>query len=89
MVVGLLSHWGRHPLEHLTQPAIFDGHNDVLLKLFRAGRPSASESFLAGGEGAIDLPAAQTGGFGGGVFAAFVPSPMDLDDKFEEMSKDS
>ncbi|WP_299611744.1 dipeptidase [uncultured Tateyamaria sp.] len=71
------------------QPTIFDGHNDVLLKLFRAGRSSAADSFLNGGDGAVDLPAAQTGGFGGGFFAVFVPSPMDLDAKFEEMTKDT
>ncbi|MEL6464464.1 MAG: dipeptidase [Pseudomonadota bacterium] len=68
--------------------AIFDGHNDVLLKLFRAGRGSASDRFMLGADGAIDLPAAEAGGFGGGFFAVFVPSPMDIDAKFEEMTKD-
>lgn len=70
-------------------PAIFDGHNDVLLKLFKAGGLSASESFLTGREGAIDVPSARVGGFGGGFFAVYVPSPIDLDFKFKEMTKPS
>ena len=69
-------------------PAIFDGHNDVLLKLYRAGGLKAAESFLSKGDGAIDVPSAQAGGFGGGFFAVYVPSAVDLDSKFEEMSKD-
>ncbi|KIC51342.1 dipeptidase [Tateyamaria sp. ANG-S1] len=72
----------------LTQPAIFDGHNDVLLKLFRAGRSTVADNFINGGDGAVTLASAQAGGFGGGFFAVFVPSPMDVDDKFEEMTKD-
>ena len=70
-------------------PTIFDGHNDVLLKLHRAGGLKASESFETGRDGAIDVPSAKTGGFGGGFFAVFVPSPVDLDFKFEEMAKPS
>lgn len=69
-----------------TEPAIFDGHNDVLLQLHQAGGVAASDSFLTGRNGAIDLPAAHAGGFGGGFFAVYVPSPMDLD--LEEMTKD-
>lgn len=68
--------------------AIFDGHNDVLLKLYRAGGLSAAETFLTGRDGAIDVPSARTGNFGGGFFAVYVPSPVDLDTKFEEMTKD-
>ncbi len=70
-------------------PAIFDGHNDVLLKLFRAGGVSASETFLAGREGAIDLQSAKAGGFGGGFFAVYVPSPVDLELKFKQMTQAS
>lgn len=69
-------------------PAVFDGHNDVLLKLFRAGGLSAAESFVAGREGHIDRTRAQKGGFGGGFFAVFVPSPSDLEFKFEQMTQD-
>ncbi|WP_308342425.1 dipeptidase [Roseobacter insulae] len=69
-------------------PLVFDGHNDVLLKLFRAGGPSKAGAFLSGRDGAIDLPMATRGGFGGGFFAVYVPSPTDLEFKFQEMTKD-
>lgn len=68
-----------------TDPAIFDGHNDVLLKLHRGGGPANADAFLTGLDGAIDLPKAQAGGFGGGFFAVYVPSPMDLDSDFAAM----
>ncbi|GGH24936.1 dipeptidase AC. Metallo peptidase. MEROPS family M19 [Cribrihabitans marinus] len=70
-----------------TQPAIIDGHNDVLLKLYRAGGPARAQGFLDGLDGALDLPKARTGGFGGGFFAVYVPSPTDREFKMEEMSK--
>ena len=72
-----------------TEPPIIDGHNDVLLKLFRMGGLAKSDNFLTGLDGAVDLPKAQAGGFGGGFFAVYVPSPMDLDEKFNEMTKSS
>lgn len=54
---------------------IFDGHNDVLLRLWRGGRPDAAEAFLSGeASGQLDLPKAREGGFAGGLFAMFVPS---------------
>jgi membrane dipeptidase len=68
-------------------PLIFDGHNDVLLKLYRAGGVSAAAGFLTGCPGAVDVPSAKAGGFGGGFFAVYVPSPTDLALKFEEMTK--
>ena len=50
---------------------IFDGHNDVLLRLDTKG-----SSFLErADEGHLDLPRAREGHFGGGFFAIFVPSP--------------
>jgi membrane dipeptidase len=56
---------------------IFDGHNDVLLRLYRRSGGDASKSFLDGeGKGQLDLPMAQQGGFAGGLFAMFVPSPQ-------------
>lgn len=70
-------------------PLIFDGHNDVLTKLYRAGGVSQVPQFLSGYDGAIDAPKAKTGGFGGGFFAVYVPSMIDFDDKYEEMSKDA
>ena len=74
-------------MTNAASPAIFDGHNDVLLKLYRAGGRQASQGFVTGCDGAIDVPRAKTGGFGGGFFAVYVPSPMDLDFKLKEMSK--
>jgi membrane dipeptidase len=61
----------------MTSPMpFFDGHNDVLLRLFMRGGPDAPRSFLDGeGKGQLDLPMARAGGFAGGLFAIFVPSP--------------
>ena len=61
-------------------PVIFDGHNDVLSKLYRAGGVGQAGTFLSGRDGAVDLPKARSGGFGGGFFAVYVPSPDDVDD---------
>jgi len=72
-----------------TRPLIFDGHNDLLLKLYRAGGPAHAGRFLTGLDGAIDLPMSKAGGFGGGFFAVFVPSPVDLDEKFDAMTQPS
>ncbi|MEK0085719.1 dipeptidase [Benzoatithermus flavus] len=53
--------------------AVFDGHNDTLLRLFQEKLPLTS--FVEGsGAGHIDLPRARAGGFKGGLFACFVPS---------------
>jgi membrane dipeptidase len=55
---------------------IFDGHNDVLLRLHRRAGAEAVTAFLQGEDkGHLDLPKAQQGGFAGGLFAIFVPSP--------------
>ena len=50
---------------------VFDGHNDTLT------REDAAD--FAGGRnsGHIDLPRARRGGLGGGIFAAFTPTPGD------------
>jgi membrane dipeptidase len=59
------------------QMPIFDGHNDVLLRLYRRGGADAPRAFLDGAtKGQLDLPMAQQGGFAGGLFAIFVPSPQ-------------
>jgi membrane dipeptidase len=58
----------------LSTPLIFDGHNDTILRLFRAD-PTAGSFFQQGEVGHIDLPRAQAGGLGGGFFALFVPNP--------------
>jgi membrane dipeptidase len=55
---------------------IFDGHNDVLLRLYRRGGEDAVAAFLRGEDkGHLDLRKARRGGFAGGLFAIFVPSP--------------
>lgn len=52
----------------------FDGHNDVLLRLWRQGGDGAT-TFLEGGEkGQLDLPRAKAGGLAGGLYAIFVPT---------------
>ncbi len=54
---------------------IFDGHNDVLLRLYRRSGAEGLHAFLDGEEkGHLDLPKAIEGGFVGGLFAVFVPS---------------
>lgn len=64
---------------------VFDGHNDVLLRLWlkRGGDPVAD--FIDGdGKGHMDLPRLAASGFAGGMFAVFVPpareNPADDDD---------
>src|SRR6266853_80066 len=54
----------------------FDGHNDALLRLFKRDGADAPRAFIDGeGKGQLDLPMAVQGGFAGGLFAIFVPSP--------------
>ena len=54
---------------------VFDGHNDTLLRLWRAGDQGSRDFLEGGGDLHIDAPKARTGGFGGGFFAVFTPSP--------------
>lgn len=70
-------------------PLIFDGHNDVLLKLFRKNDPAAHDIFLRADTGHLDLPRIQDAGFGGGMFAIFVPSDVDKDVRYEQMQQSS
>jgi membrane dipeptidase len=60
---------------------IFDGHNDVLLRL--ASLPAGEQrAFLERNDaGHLDLPRAREGGFAGGMFAVFVPSKRRRSDK--------
>jgi membrane dipeptidase len=66
-------------------PLIFDGHNDLLYRLFEENSANPSGAFIKGRDGHIDLPKAKKGGFGGGFFAIYVPSPDDLLDTLTQM----
>ena len=56
--------------------AVFDGHNDVLWRLWNARSAEAERQFIhGGGSGHLDLPRMAKGGFCGGLFAVYVPSP--------------
>ncbi len=71
-------------------PAIFDGHNDVLLRLLMLQDDNAHIQFLEGRKnGHLDLPRMKEGGFGGGFFAIYVPSPASEENRYQEMNKPS
>lgn len=58
---------------------VFDGHNDALLAAY-GNKPELGivrDLLLRHTEGHFDLLRAQEGGFAGGFFAVFVPSPPD------------
>ncbi|MCU5775494.1 dipeptidase [Erwiniaceae bacterium BAC15a-03b] len=53
---------------------IFDGHNDLLLRLWLDDAQDATARFLDGAlEGHLDLTRIRRGGFAGGLFAVFIP----------------
>ncbi|MBA3790460.1 MAG: dipeptidase [Rubrobacter sp.] len=58
-------------------PVVFDGHNDVLLRLGGPDGGGPSAFFERGDQGHLDLPRAREGGFGGGFFAVWIPSPKE------------
>jgi membrane dipeptidase len=65
---------------------IFDGHNDVLLRLFNKRESEVERLFLDGeAVGQIDFPRAVKGGFSGGMFAIFVSSKDEIGDIDELM----
>jgi membrane dipeptidase len=55
---------------------VFDGHNDFLLRLLRD--PARREAVWHGSQGGghLDLPRMRAGGFAGGLFAIYIPSPV-------------
>jgi len=59
---------------------VFDGHNDFLLRLHRD--PARRAAIWSGedGTGHLDLPRMRAGGFVGGFFAVYIPSPIAHDD---------
>lgn len=69
-----------------TEPIIFDGHNDLLCRLWLAGGMDAARSFTEGRRGSLDLKKARVGGFGGGLFAVYVCAPSDSGTSYEAMS---
>ena len=69
---------------------IFDGHNDLLLRLYRKDPADAARMLLEGdGSGHLDLPRMRRGGFVGGLFAIFVPDPEDDPHADDQMVKPS
>jgi membrane dipeptidase len=58
-------------------PVVFDGHNDVLLRLGGPDGGGPSAFFERSERGHLDLPRAREGGFGGGFFAVWIPSPKE------------
>lgn len=62
------------PIAVNTMP-IFDGHNDTLLDLCLPERGGGRSFFVRSERGHLDLPRAREAGYGGGLFAIFVPSP--------------
>jgi membrane dipeptidase len=58
---------------------VFDGHNDLLLRLLQ-DPARREEIFLTGeGKGHLDLPRMMAAGFAGGFFAIYLPSPIPHD----------
>jgi membrane dipeptidase len=62
-------------------PVVFDGHNDVLLRLGAKDGGGPGAFFERRDKGHLDLPRAREGGFGGGFFAVWVPSPEEQPDE--------
>ncbi|MGY6633444.1 MAG: dipeptidase [Alkalilacustris sp.] len=60
----------------MAQQAVFDGHNDVLMKLWKAGDRTGA-GFFDGLPGHLDLTKCRAGGMMGGLFAIWVPGPAD------------
>jgi membrane dipeptidase len=69
-----------------TEPLIFDGHNDFLLRLLRDPGSREKTWLTDTGKGHIDLPRMRAGGMGGGFFAIYISSPempIDIDAMME------
>ncbi len=69
-----------------TTPVIFDGHNDLLLQI-SMGNTSVEQVVAGGGPSHVALPRAHAGGFGGGMFAIFVPGDLDGPAMFAAMAQ--
>ncbi|APX14788.1 peptidase M19 [Phaeobacter inhibens] len=72
----------------MTDPLIFDGHNDLLLQLHNLDVSPGKDGFQGDGGRQIDLTKARHGGFSGGFFAIYVPDVVNID-MHDKMSSDS
>lgn len=61
----------------MTAEPVFDGHNDILLRLQMAPKRRKAIWVEGEGQGHLDLPRMKAGGFAGGMFAIYVPSAAD------------
>jgi membrane dipeptidase len=67
--------------------AVFDGHNDVLYRLWSSSEENRVQNFLAGnGQGQLDMPRMRAGSMSGGLFAIFAPSSGELPDNDDELN---
>lgn len=65
---------------------VFDGHNDVLLRLFEKSSNNPEIDFLRGdGEGHLDFPRMKQSGFSGGIFAIYIPNENGLENLHDLM----
>lgn len=71
----------------MTTPiSVFDGHNDVLLRLYKSASGDVVSDFLGGeAAGHIDLKKAKAGSLVGGLFAMYSPSPGNFARLSEQM----
>jgi membrane dipeptidase len=70
-----------------TNIPIFDGHNDVLLRLYKSASGDVVSDFLGGEErGHVDLKKARAGSFVGGLFAMYSPSSSDFGSFMRQMT---
>ena len=74
-------------MTELAADLVFDGHNDVLFRLFKKHARGVEHDFVDGdGKGHLDLPRMRKSGFGGGLFAVYVPSGDDLGKLDDQMT---
>lgn len=73
----------------MTDPIpVFDGHNDILYRILMQPEARAAIWLTGEGKGHLDLPRMRQGGFAGGMFAIYMPSPADPDDASVEERMD-
>lgn len=70
----VILHKVRSNMTIVQEQAIFDGHNDSLLKIVLSEQKNPRSFLERGSENHLDLPRMRQGGFAGGFFAVFAPS---------------